>query len=98
MKEPISFSPNEEQIKAYKKVKKAIKEAQKKGLIFYGKSDSLVAYTKQADDYINNVGIEKSLATGFSQIPCISESGLIADSGADDFNCFISKADENMYS
>lgn len=94
----MEFSPNKEQILAYKKVFKAIKEAQKKGLVFYGKSGNLVAYTKQADKYNNEVDFSETLGTGFSQIDCISESGLITDSGADDYPCYRSQSDEDMYS
>jgi hypothetical protein len=94
----MNFSPNEEQIIAYKKVKKAIKEAQKKGLVFYGKSGSLVAYTKEADKYNDEVDFSQTLGTGFSQIDCISEKGLIVDSGADDYPCYRSQADEDRYS
>lgn len=94
----MKFPPNKGQIKAYEKVKKAIKEAQKKGLVFYGKSGNLVAYTKQADDYNNEVDYGKTLATGFSQIECISESGLIIDSGADDYPSYRSQADQDKYS
>jgi len=42
--------PTDIQEKAFKKVVDAMKEAKKKGLRFYGKSDVLVAYTKEASD------------------------------------------------
>jgi len=94
----MEFSPNKEQILAFKKVEKAIKDAQKKGLVFYGKSGNLVAYTKQADNYNNEVDFSRTLGTGFGQIPNISKSGLIVDSGADDYPCYRTQADEDMYS
>jgi hypothetical protein len=94
----MKFTPNKEQIAAFKKVKNAIKEAQKKGLVFYGKSGNLVAYTKQADEYNNEVDFCDTLGNGFSQIECISETGLIVDSGADDYPEYRSQADEDRYS
>lgn len=92
-----SFSPTEEQKLAYKKVAKAIKEAKRKGLVFYGKSGSLVAYTKQADAYVESIGFEKCLG-GYGQIDCISETGLIKDSGADDYPSYQSLEDRILHS
>lgn len=93
----MKFTPTLEQEKAYKKVASAIKNAQKSGLVFYGKSGSLVAYTKQADEYIEK-DFEGSLASGRNQIACISETGLISDSGADDYGCYRTERDEERYS
>ena len=93
----MSFTPTLEQEKAFKKVETAIKKAQKLGLVFYGKSGDLVAYTKQADKYIEE-DFDNSLGTGLSQVDCISKTGLISDSGADDYACYRTKFDEEMYS
>lgn len=84
----MSFEPTKEQRKAFKKVADAIKLAQKAGLVFYGKSDSLVAYTVEANDYIENYGFERCLNNGNKQIEHISQTGLINDSGADDYPCY----------
>lgn len=93
----MNFTPTLKQEKAFKKVEIAIKKAQKLGLVFYGKSESLVAYTKQADRYIEE-DFDNSLGTGFNQIESISQTGLISDSGADDYACYRTKHDEEMYS
>jgi hypothetical protein len=94
----MDFNPNQKQKEAFKKVEKAIKDAKKSGLVFYGKSACLVAYTKQADKYIDENGFENCFGNMCSQIPCISENGLINDSGADDYPQFMTKSDEERYS
>ena len=73
------------------------KTKQKKGLVFYGKSGNLVAYTKQADDYNNKVDFSETLGTGFREIECISKAGLIVDSGADDYPNYRSAEDQEIY-
>ena len=94
----MKFSPNKKQDLAFKKVAKAIKDAQKTGLVFYAKSDCLVAYTKQADKYNSEVDFRYTLGTGFSQVSCISQTGLIIDSGADDYPSYRTRADEDCHS
>ena len=94
----MNFSPSKEQETAFKKVAKAIKDAQKIGLVFYGKSGSLVAYTKQADKYNNEVDFQETLGTGLNEVDFISQTGLISDSGADDYACYRSVFDQNKYS
>jgi len=94
----MNFNPNQKQIDAFKKVEKSIKDAKKLGLVFYGKSGNLVAYTKQADNYVDEKGFLNCFGTLCSQIPCISISGLIKDSGADDYPQFITKSDEEQFS
>jgi len=94
----MTFNPTDKQQKAFSKVAKAIKSAQKEGLRFYAKSDSLVAYTKEADSYNNEVDFRDTLGNAYSQIPCISETGLIIDSGADDYPEFRTQEDEDKYS
>jgi hypothetical protein len=93
-----NFNPTSKQQQAFKRVERAIKDAKKEGLIFYGKSQSLVAYTKEADDYIRTNGFEKCFGTNAGQIPCISKLDLINDSGADDYPQFLTKSDEEYYS
>lgn len=91
------MNPTTDQKKAFTKVANAIKAAKKAGLIFYGKSGDLVAYTKEAEDYVESHGFLKCLRSTHGEIPNISVSGLINDSGADDYPHFISKADEIKY-
>jgi hypothetical protein len=92
-----NFKITNEQNKAFKSVERAIKKAQKSGLIFYGKSGSLVAYTKDAADYADE-DFEKCFGYGTgTQIDCISETGLIRDSGGDDYPNFITEDDEELY-
>lgn len=92
-----NFNITDEQNKAFKAVARAIKKAQKTGLVFYGKSGSLVAYTKDAADYSDS-DFESCFGFGTgSQIDCISETGLIRDSGADDYPNYKTEADEKLY-
>ncbi len=79
--------PNKKQTKAFEQVIKAIDRAKKAGLVFYGKQDNLVAYTKQANDYIKQYDFDRICATGYRAIPYISDSCL-TDSGADDYPCY----------
>ena len=92
----IKFTPTIEQEKAYKDVIKAIKKAKKLGLVFYGKSGALVAYTKQADDYIEN-NFRESLRGRGGQVDNLHEN-ILADSGADDYGSYLTKEDEEKYS
>ena len=92
------FSITDEQIKAFKSVERAVKKAQKTGLVFYGKSGSLVAYNKDAADYADS-DFESCFGVGTgSQIECISNVNLIRDSGADDYPCYRNLEDEELYS
>jgi len=89
--------PNKTQEIAFDNVIKAIRKAQKSGLVFYAKSKKLVAYTKQADDYIENqVGFEKSLSGRFGQLYNLGES-VLQDSGADDYGAYVSEKDAKKY-
>jgi len=90
------FSPTPEQKKAFKDVISVIKKAKKLGLVFYGKSEKLVAYTTKADDYIEQ-DFSNSLGTGFSQVENLSES-ILSDSGADDYGSYRSLSDEKKFS
>lgn len=87
--------PTAAQKKAFDKVVKAFQMAKKSGLVFYAKSQNIVAYTKEADNYIENEhGFENCLRGEGYQIPYISKSFLINDSGADDYASYITKDDE----
>jgi len=83
------------QKKAFDQVVKAIERAKKTGLVFYGKQWDLVAYTKQADDYANEFGFERSLS-GVSQIPYLSKH-ILADCGADDYSRYRTQEDREKF-
>jgi len=84
------------QQKAYDSVIRAIKSAQKKGLVFYGKSGNLVAYTKQSDSYVDQNGFEACLRANTEQIENLSTS-ILQDSGADDYPSYINESDSPFY-
>lgn len=83
------ITPDQE--KAFNKVVNAIKAANRTGLVFFGKQNSLVAYTKDAADYENLHGIDR-LTTNYNsergEIPHIG-APILADSGADDYSYFL---------
>lgn len=91
------FTPTKKQEEAFKEVAKSIKKAKRLGLVFYGKSGSLVAYKANADEYLDEEDLESNLGTGFDQVECISQHGLICDSGADDYGCYRSGEDQEKY-
>lgn len=93
----MTFSPTAEQKRAFYKVEKAIKNAKKLGLVFYGKQDSLVAYTEKANNYIEKEGFFECLTGRGSQIDHVSALGLINDSGADDYARYVTQADQEKY-
>lgn len=88
---------NKKQEEAFKEVVKAFQKARKLGLVFYGKSDTLIAYTKQADNYIDQVPFHQACATGYSSLPCLTALKCISDSGADDYGSYRSQEDEDKY-
>lgn len=88
--------PNKKQIQAFEDVIEAINKARKLRLVFYGKQDNLVAYTKEADMYISNFDFEKTLSTGFKAVPFLQDN-VLDDSGADDYSCYLSEQDERKY-
>ena len=92
-----TFKITEEQRKAFNSVARAIKKAQKTGLVFFSKSSDLVAYTEAASDYVDQ-DFEACFCTRNSQIESISRSGLIRDSGADDYPEYRTYEDELKYS
>lgn len=93
----MTFTPNEKQEKAFDAVVKAMKEAKKIGLVFYGKGDTLVAYTKVADDYVNKHDTWELIGNKNEQLPCLSCLKVLSDSGADDYPCFANEEDERKY-
>ena len=93
-----NFTITDEQIKAFKGIERAIKKAQKTGLVLYGKSGSLVAYTEDAANYADS-DFKSCFGYGTGHaIDCISEAGLIRDSGGDDYPNYRTKEDERKYS
>lgn len=91
-------TPTPAQEKAFKDVVKAFKKAKKLGLVFYGKSGSLVAYNSNADDYLEEVDFNESLGTGFQEVEHLSVLGCITDSGADDYGSYRTYEDLEKYS
>lgn len=73
---------------AFEKVVTAIRDAQKQGLAFYGKQEKLVAYTKEASNYIVINDLTEIKYTGNAQIECLAES-LLTHSGADDYPMYL---------
>ena len=92
----MKFAANKKQQEAFNKVIKAIENAQKLGLVFYGKQENLVAYTKQAHNYIEE-DFSSSLYGDGNQIEHLSKNVLF-DSGADDYGRYRMKEDEERYS
>jgi len=87
------YIPSQVQVKAFENVIKAIRDANKKGLVFYGKQENLVAYTKEADRYANQFDFGNLLRGRGCEIHFLNESILI-DSGADDYGRYMSIEDE----
>lgn len=87
------YIANKSQVAAFNKVIKAIQAAKKTGLVFYAKQWNIVAYTKEADNYIENIiGFERSLRGGNGQVHNLS-SNILADSGADDYGSYATTED-----
>jgi len=91
------FTPTEKQEQAFKDVVKAFKKAKRLGLVFYGKSDSLVAYKKNADEYIES-NFEASLRGGGNQVQKLQARGCLNDCGADDYGRYLTIEDQEYYS
>lgn len=88
---------NQKQRKAFDTLIKAFKACNKAGLVIYAKSENIVAYTKQADHYIEvEHGFEKCLRGMGNQIPCLI-ARLLADAGADDHPSYVSMEDDKKY-
>lgn len=90
---------NKRQQKAFEKVVKAMENAKKLGLVFYAKQWTLVAYTKDADNYAEqNCPLHKlSYVENCGVIPYLDAYGLLSDSGADDYAVYISDKDAKKY-
>lgn len=81
------FIPNKGQTKAFERVISAIKQANKKGLVFYGKQNHLVAYTKAAENYISQFDFEDTITPSFNGgIVHYLSDNVLRDSGADDYS------------
>jgi hypothetical protein len=95
----MSHIPNKEQERAFKQAVAAIKKCKKLGLIVYAKQWSLVAYTKEADNYADKkCPLHKmSSFNDYGTIPNLNASSVLADSGADDFAFYISQEDKDKY-
>jgi len=94
----MKHQANKKQEEAFKEVVNSFKKARKLGLVFYAKSDTLVAYTKQADSYISEIDFHKACGFEFSQVPNLGSLECITDSGADDYGTYRSEEDEFKYS
>ena len=86
---------SEEQERAFNSAVRAILKCKKLGLAIYGKAESLVAYTKEADKYADEFS-PLHMIGDYGTIPHLSKSCL-NDSGADDFACYATKEDELKY-
>lgn len=89
--------PTQKQEQAFNNVVKAFQEAKKAGLVFYGKSGSLVAYKKSADNYIDEEDFHKSTCNPFGTVPHLSSHKCIVDSGADDYGKYRTEEDEYKF-
>jgi len=82
------------QAKAFAQVIKAMKRAQSKGLMFYGKQWSLVAINKETAKYeSDNDILNNRRCNGDNEIENFS-CHILADSGADDYANYLSNADD----
>lgn len=88
--------PTKAQEKAFKDVISAIKKAKKAGLVFYAKQWNLVAYRKEADDYLESFNFSEVLSGKGSVVEYLSDN-VLSDSGADDYGRYISFEDEEKY-
>jgi len=91
----MSHIPNKEQEKAFRVAVNALKKCRKLGLRVYAKQWSLVAYTKDADDYADKNDPQFNIL-GYGVVPHLSETCL-TDSGADDYASYITQEDKNKF-
>lgn len=90
----MKHTANKKQTEAFEALVKAFKRCKNTGLVLYAKSEFVVAYTKQADEYVEKKhGFETCLASCNGQIPCLS-ANVLADSGADDYASYVSEEDK----
>lgn len=85
---------NEKELIAFKNVVKAIKQAKKLGISFYGLQNNLVGYNKFSANYIDRNSDTALLSSSAHNgiIPYESAS-VLTDSGADDYYHFNQKDD-----
>lgn len=87
------FIPTAKEELAFKKVIKAINEAKKLGLRFYGQQHMLTAFNAHAEKYMSNFSVENLMSKcGNGRIPNLS-ANVLSDSGADDEIYFNTSAD-----
>lgn len=91
----LTFKATIQQEKAFNKVIKAIKDAKKKGLVFYGKQNNLVAYTKQAETYIET-DID-GCWFGKGKVIDYLSANVLSDSGADDYALYRTTEDAQNF-
>lgn len=89
----MKHTANKKQEEAFEALKKAFSKCKKNGLVIYAKCGNIVAYTKQADNYVENEhGFETCLSSCNGSIPYLS-ANVLADSGADDYPNYVSEED-----
>lgn len=88
------YRPTPKQEAAFKKVVDAMKAAKKLGLTFYGRSDVLVAYNQQAEEYKAKYPGWALIGNGNDHIPHLSDIKVLTDSGADDYECYKHESDD----
>lgn len=89
----MKHTPNKKQKDSFEALKKAFDRCKKEGLVIYAKCGDIVAYTRQANDYVENEhGFEVCISSYNSCIPYLS-ANVLADSGADDYPGYVSEED-----
>jgi len=83
-----------EQAKAFAQVIKAMERAKSKGLRFFGKQWSLVAYNESTAAYEDEHGLlNRHDCRGSNNLEYLSEH-ILNDSGADDYARYLKDADD----
>lgn len=83
------------QAKAFAQVVKSIKKAKEKGLCFFGKQGSLVAYDKQTAAYEDEHGLlNRYDCKGDNNLEHLSATSILHDSGADDYARYLKNSDD----
>lgn len=91
----INHNATKKQEKAFENVVKAMNKAKAVGLHFYAKQFNLIAYTEQADNYLNRYDFQKYFGYGTSKntVPYLSAHSILDDSGADDYQYYLTDKD-----
>ena len=92
----MSHIPNTEQIKAFKQLVSSFEKCKKLGLVIYAKQYRLTAYTKEADDYAEETNKSLLCIGHYGTIPHLSAE-VLADSGADDYACYVTEKDKKLF-